>query len=265
MLKSYKDKKLPFFELNYSNVINGCSKSHVHDKLTFVYVEKGSILIPLKNKDLILKSKQLALINPYEIHSVSKQDENSTGLYALYLDILYIEKLQKKFFRTPSFSNFSKSLIEDETLCNDFYTLCLQLKKEENSLKKEETILEFISKIILLFSIKKEEKKDLSLANDIKKYLDRNLDLDISLEELAKEFLISPYYLIRIFKEKFSLTPYQYILNQKINLAKKLLSEDLVISQVAKECGFSDQSHLYKYFKDVFSVSPKEYQESLKK
>jgi AraC-like DNA-binding protein len=35
------------------------------------------------------------------------------------------------------------------------------------------------------------------------------------------------------------------------------------ISEVALNVGFNDQSHLYKYFKQIFSISPKEYQDSL--
>ena len=37
----------------------------------------------------------------------------------------------------------------------------------------------------------------------------------------------------------------------------------MLISEVALTLGFNDQSHLYKYFKQVFSISPKEYQKSL--
>ncbi len=38
---------------------------------------------------------------------------------------------------------------------------------------------------------------------------------------------------------------------------------ELTLEEVAIECRFSDQSHLYKYFKEVFGISPKAYQASL--
>ena len=59
------------------------------------------------------------------------------------------------------------------------------------------------------------------------------------------------------------MTPHQYILSQRLNHAKELLLQGENIAEVALHCGFSDQSHLYKYFKEVFGISPKAYQNSL--
>jgi AraC-like DNA-binding protein len=107
-------------------------------------------------------------------------------------------------------------------------------------------------------------KKD-GLVFDIKKYIDTNINTNLTLEMLSKEFLVTPFYIIKIFKQEFGFTPYQYILNAKINLSKKLISHNNSIAEVALECGFNDQSHLYKYFKQVFSITPKEYQKSIKR
>ena len=101
------------------------------------------------------------------------------------------------------------------------------------------------------------------LTCEIKTFIDKNITHNLTLEDISKEFLISPFHLIRLFKKELNLTPYQYILNKKINLAKELLSKGTNIAEVAVLVGFNDQSHLYKYFKQVFSISPKEYQVSL--
>jgi len=223
----------------------------------------GNISLHLKSGDVNLKEKSLAVINPFQIHSASQKDENSKGLYSLYIDKNWIEKLQYELFQNNEYFLFSEVLLDDKNIYLQFISLCKNIFDDYFCIKKEEDIIEFISKLM----IKNYDKKLVISKNilfcDIKSYIDKNLSLNMSLEEISKQFLITSFQLIRIFKKELHLTPYQYILNQKVNLAKELLSKNLVISEVALNAGFNDQSHLYKYFKQIFSYSPKEYQDSL--
>jgi len=57
----YISNSLPYIELHKNQNINGCPKSHLHDKLTFVALEKGNLKINLKNNQMILKEKQIAI------------------------------------------------------------------------------------------------------------------------------------------------------------------------------------------------------------
>jgi len=265
MNKTYKNSKLPFFELTYNQDINGCVKSHIHDKLAIIALSKGEMKLQLKDKDVNLQEKFLAVVNPYEIHSASKQDTQSKGLYALYLDKDWVEVLQNELFEVKTYIPFLKNIINDTKLCQSFLILCKYLFEDDFNFNKEEKIIEFISELM----INNCEKQTIELKNknrfvdDIKNYIDKNYKKNLSLADISKQFLITPFHLIRIFKKELFLTPHQYILNKKINLAKELLSQNIAISEVAITTGFNDQSHLYKYFKQTFSISPKEYQKSL--
>ena len=178
----------------------------------------------------------------------------------------WIKKIQNELFTTKSYIPFSQNIIDNTKLYNVFLSLCEELFEDNFSFEKEEKIIEFISELIMKNTDKKitELKSQNIFVDDIKCYIDKSyLDENLNLEDISKEFLISPFHLIRIFKKELLLTPYQYILNKKINLAKELLSQNISISEVALSTGFNDQSHLYKYFKQTFSISPKEYQNSL--
>ena len=87
-----------------------------------------------------------------------------------------------------------------------------------------------------------------------------NLDVDITMRQLALKLQANPYTLLRQFKAATGLTPHAYRLNCKIELAKNLLQKGLELSQVALECGFFDQSHFHHHFKAITTVTPKEYQ-----
>jgi len=261
--KTYKSDKLPFLELTFNKDINGCPKSHIHDKLTIIALKNGNIKLHLKNNELILQKRNIAVINPYQIHCASKMNENSNGLYSLYLDKDWIEELQNNLFGVCESILFVKNIIDDINIYNEFLILCKNLFSDTFSINKEEQIIQFISKLMMQNCDKLVINSKNILACDIKTYIDENINSNLSLEDISKQFLITPFHLIRIFKKELNLTPYQYILNQKINLAKELLSKNISISQVSLDTGFNDQSHLYKYFKQTFSISPKEYQKSL--
>ena len=90
-------------------------------------------------------------------------------------------------------------------------------------------------------------------------YLDENYKGNISLDELSKMFELNPFYIIRLFKSQMNLTPHSYLLNVKINRAKKLLKKGYSIVDTALECGFFDQSHFHKNFLKIVATTPNEY------
>jgi AraC family transcriptional regulator len=56
------------------------------------------------------------------------------------------------------------------------------------------------------------------------------------------------------------MTPYQYLLQQRIERAKQLLKEgDRSIMDIAFLCGFNSHSHLSKQFRQLTGITPKAY------
>ncbi|GAB4532044.1 MAG: hypothetical protein Tsb0014_16090 [Pleurocapsa sp.] len=95
-------------------------------------------------------------------------------------------------------------------------------------------------------------------------YIQTNLDRNLSLELMAKQIGLSRYYFATQFKQAMGISPYQYINQQRIEKAKKLLKQqDRAIADIAFECGFSSQSHFSKVFRQYVSTTPKRYREQL--
>jgi AraC-like DNA-binding protein len=61
---------------------------------------------------------------------------------------------------------------------------------------------------------------------------------------------------IRAFHLEFGLPPHAYHLRLRLALAVELLSSGLSVATVANECGFADQSHLSRKFKEVYGLTP---------
>lgn len=94
-------------------------------------------------------------------------------------------------------------------------------------------------------------------------YIQDNLNQPISLHELARVAHQSVYHFSREFKRVTGKSPYQYILSQRLECAKKLLKKNLSIAEVAYTVGFADQSQLARAFKSAFGFSPTEFRKNL--
>ncbi len=256
-----KTYKTPHYEITYNHVIRGCPKKHFHETLTMVALEKGELEVSVKKK-FLLSANSLLCINPYEIHSVPRVPMKNEKLYVLYLDKTWLESLQKELLCIASYLPL-ETLIVSQALYEAFIKLCKLMLSDTFAMQKEEQLLLFLQTLVTQQTKEEEPIDNKTLANDIRAFIDKDKLFELTLEEIAKNFHIGTFHLIRLFKKAFGMTPHQYILSQRLNHAKELLLQGDSIAEVALDCGFSDQSHLYKYFKEVFGISPKGSQESL--
>ncbi|MEM7593916.1 MAG: AraC family transcriptional regulator [Cyanobacteria bacterium P01_A01_bin.83] len=94
-------------------------------------------------------------------------------------------------------------------------------------------------------------------------YIDHHLSQSIKLEDLSNHLGISKFHFSRLFKKSMGVSPHQYVMQQRIELAKKLLLKaDKSISDIALECGFNSHAHMGKYFRDYVGMTPKTYRQS---
>ena len=88
---------------------------------------------------------------------------------------------------------------------------------------------------------------------------------NLSLEEMARVANLSPFHFIRVFKTETGKTPYEYLIDVKIDRACHLLKNKRdSVTEVAYQSGFSNPSHFSKVFKSRMGVSPNRYQDDFK-
>lgn len=90
-------------------------------------------------------------------------------------------------------------------------------------------------------------------------YIHAHLDRDLSLVEIAGVVNISPTYFASLFKRATGTSPHQYVIRQRVERAKMMLSKtNLPISDIALQVGFSSHSHLTQQFKRITGMTPKQ-------
>lgn len=99
-----------------------------------------------------------------------------------------------------------------------------------------------------------------TVVEKIKRYIALHIDQELSRQYIADYIGLSPDYIVKLFKKETGLSISDYILKERINLAKELLSmTDTTISNVALAVGFSNFSYFSTLFKKEVSVTPQDY------
>lgn len=97
-------------------------------------------------------------------------------------------------------------------------------------------------------------------------YVRNNLDKRITYKDVAEFVHLNEDYLARIFKKKTGYALKEYINNEKVHVAKELLSTtNMSVSVIALKSGFGNFSHFSQTFKKVTGTSPSEYRDRNKK
>jgi AraC family transcriptional regulator len=92
------------------------------------------------------------------------------------------------------------------------------------------------------------------------KYIRANLSQEIRLHELAQVAGMSTHYFCELFKQSSGLSPYRYVLKQKIDGAKaSLMDPKMDIATAGAMAGFINQSHFTKVFRKLVGVTPTDF------
>lgn len=215
---------------------------HFHNCYTLILVEKGSINYEFQEKSLRIDEAEAIIIEPHKIHrnTISKP----TAYQAFFLPSQYFEFLGQNQLVTQKVNRTS--------VADGIADLLNKIKL--NSSEKE--LKEIVFGLFQLIDHPQIEKND-DFSSGIN--LIPKIDLDLTITELAEEARLSKFHFQRKFKKNFGLTIGQLKQQEKTNIAKTLLENGMLSTEVAYELGFFDQSHFIKYFKKMWAITPKHF------
>ena len=98
-------------------------------------------------------------------------------------------------------------------------------------------------------------------ARRVTEYVEANLERALTLRELADVAELSTHHFLRMFKRTLGLTPYQYVLDRRVERAKELLQDQSAsLVEIGLCTGFCNQSHFTNAFHRVVGTTPAEFQ-----
>ena len=104
-----------------------------------------------------------------------------------------------------------------------------------------------------------EKTKTLDDSN-VKIYIDKNYNENISLKSIAEAVNANQYYLSHIFKEETGFSPMQYVTRRRIGEAQNLLiNTQLSITEIAANVGYNNSNYFQNVFKKIVGYTPGSY------
>jgi Transcriptional regulator containing an amidase domain and an AraC-type DNA-binding HTH domain len=229
-----------------------------YDSFLIMYVVKGEGILTINNIKKIIKKNDVILINCYEPHIY----ETNTSLEILWMH--FDGNVSFDYFNLIKNNHTHVVFSATSTMILLYLKSIINLFKE-NKLISEPLISCEIQKIlaeIYTLSIKNQNNTttNSNYINTSITYIKSNFRDKILLEDMANNVSLSPFHFSRLFRKETGYSPYEYLILIRLNHAKNLLkTSNLLIKEIAFECGFNSESNFLITFKKHTNMSPKEF------
>ena len=230
----------------------------------FYFIKEGEGIFFIENDAINVRKGDLLILNSNIGHNISVSDEVSTirvqGFGVENIGIGKSDEDEKElsyyYIEDYEFQDIGSKLIEKIT--TEYERACPYNTSMANALA---TI--FIVGLIRNNEQKLEVISDVNLNSQIsfiKSYIDKNFKQNIKLDDLSHIAYMNKYNIIAEFKDTYSVTPIDYLILRRIDVAKNLIiTTNHPMDQIAEEVGFNSQSYFNQVFKKKVGVTPYQY------
>ena len=132
--------------------------------------------------------------------------------------------------------------------------------------EKRIELLEQLAEAFALF-LKENEHfvQNSRMLTQVQRYIGGHISEEITIEQLSQLFNYHPNYFIRLFRRETGYTPYQYIIQQRMQYAVTQLNIGLPNDAVCYACGYTDSSTFTRAFRKYYGVAPQKYRKGFRK
>lgn len=250
--------------------------SHSHDYYELYFFEEGAVIMEIGGKAYPLRPGDVIVIPPGMDHRAQLTDtEKPYRRFVFWQKEALLEVLEARsaefgylfhrskargkyvyHFDLPTFNAIRTRLF---TLLDEIHTdrfgkqaaidLCIS------------DLLLFLSRTVHEQEQRQNRKEQISRYQAIAHYVDEHLDEPLSLDVLAKEFFLSKYYLVHLFRENTGLSLHQYILKKRLSACCDAMQGGTAVGEAYRQWGFGDYSAFYRAFRKEYGMSPSAYLE----
>lgn len=198
------------------------------------------------------------LLNAAEAHSTRSVGAEYRAIHILPKELARIKS--EITGRNSDTVYFPDPVIEDSATFRLLLDLHLKLESKASPLEQESKYLSAIGLLIKrqerIRSALKPAGKEPRYVELVRDYLHSKYAENVSLSELASLTNLSPFHLLRVFRNRTGVPPHEYQTQVRVIQAGRLLRKGRSISDAALETGFFDQSHLSRNFKRITGMTP---------
>lgn len=262
----------PTFLFTWKGTRNkGTEQYHSHDFIEVAFVLSGIGKYRIEGSLYDIQEGDLLILNPGVKHQAICDTENefpATEFFVAFTDI-QIQGFPKNFFPVQDSAFISHTAGE---LRQKLFKISSSMEAENALCRQGRYFMlkAYLMQMLLLVIREQCEPEELTdgysfesvnkkyVVEQIVNYFEDHYSEKISLDNIAQNMYLSPFYVSKIFKSETGDTPIRHLINIRLEKAKELLEVGgaASIKEVAASVGYDDAYHFSKLFKKHYGISP---------
>lgn len=254
---------LRFNDLVVTSMLKGKKVMRLFDEDGFDYLPGESVLVPA-NVEMRIDFPEASFESPTQCLALAIDNKKIEDTVA-YLNDKYPREAEGELWVLDERNFFFYNNEELSNTINKLIHICKSTTLTKDILA-DLALQELIVRISQSQNLKAVEEEQLHKVSaplaGVVAYIRERLNYKFSMKELSNIACLSPASLYRLFKKELSLSPIEFIMLERIKLAKKLLCDQrLYIKNVSYEVGFEDCNYFIRTFKHYEGITPRQYQQ----
>jgi AraC-like DNA-binding protein len=260
----WRDTRLNNLELLRATYLTHVFAPHTHEGYAIGVIDKGAERFKYRRKMHVAAAGCLVVINPGEVHTGEAAIQDGWSYRMLYPATSLLQQAASELTgKAQAIPFFPEPIIHDPFMHQALSHLHAVLVNSTSALERESALIWTLAHLVQRHA---DTPPALLMPGDerapilrIRAYLEEHFTQNVSLEQLATLAHLSPFHLLRVFRETVGLPPHSYLTQIRVARAKTLIGASLPLAEVAAAVGFTDQSHLNRHFKALVGVTPGQY------
>ena len=253
---------LQFDQPVLASMIKGKKIMHLRDKQSFDFLPGESLILP-SNEVMCIDFPQAKVQDPTQCLAMAISEEMIFKVISIMNDTM-----PRADEREWDFMDYNFHFTNDNGIYQIIQKLLFLFTEDHPS---KDVFVDFTLKELIIRILQANtrkvylDKSDQICSNNriafVVRYIQENLSQPLTIELLSQKACMSESNFHRVFKNEMGLSPVEFINNERIQLALRLLKDpSRKIKDVFMECGFESRSYFNRVFKKHILESPKEYQ-----
>jgi AraC-like DNA-binding protein len=202
-------------------------------------------------------------VNPGEIHDGAPIGDSGRAWRMLYFEpALILDAIDDIYERGLRMQEFPLPVISDARAAAIFARLFRAMTDgddKSSEIRGEELLLELLGRLLNERAAAAPARSAPAAIARATNRIDAAPAAPITLAALARECGLSRFQVLRGFARATGFTPHAYLMQRRIDLARRLIARGTPLAEAADESGFADQSHMTRSFVSKFGISPGAY------
>lgn len=265
LFETYQESQLvplKFNDLVVTSMLRGKKVMHLFDEPGFDYLPGETVVIP-SNVEMKIDFPEASKNNPTQCLALAIEQSKIKDTLS-FLNDRYPKEGVDNYWQLNYQNYFFYNNVDLAATINKLIKECMSTSITKDALA-DLTLQELLIRIIQTQTAKSVDDGLFSNPNnpisEVIEFIRLNLKENINLKSLSEKACMSTTSFYRFFKRELGMSPIEFVLNEKIKYAKKLLKNPSIqINEVCYLSGFEDANYFIRLFKKHEGITPKQYQ-----